>query len=265
MIIIGEKINATRKAIAAAVEARDAAHIRQVAAEQVRAGADYLDLNGGDPREGREAENMAWLMETVQAETDAPVAVDSADAEAVKVGLSMAEKKPILNSVTLETARLEQMLPLLGEHECMVVALLMSDAGPPKGADDRLERAGELIEKIVSAGKSRDEIIVDPCFFPISSDTASGRSVIDAIAAIHQRWGDVHVGGGVSNISFGLPRRGLINAAALAQAIYSGMDAAIIDPCAAGMMATVRAAEAVAGRDEFCMNYVTAEREGKLV
>jgi 5-methyltetrahydrofolate--homocysteine methyltransferase len=264
MIIIGEKINATRKAIAAAVEARDADHIAKVAAEQVRAGAHCLDLNGGDPREGREAENIAWLVETVQAATDAPVAIDSADPEAVKAGLSMARKKPILNSVTLESGRLERMLPLLDEHECMVVALLMSDAGPPKGVDDRLERAGELIEKIAAAGRTHEEIIVDPCFFPVSSDAASGRGVIDAIAAIRRRWPDVHVGGGVSNISFGLPRRGLINAAALAAAIYAGMDVAILDPCATGMMATVYAAEAVAGRDEFCMNYVTADREGRL-
>ena len=260
MIIIGEKINATRKAIAQALAERDAGHIIAVAGEQAEAGARYLDVNGGDPREGQEAENMAWLVELVQANTDAAVAVDSANPEAVRAGLSMADKKPILNSISLETERLESMLPIIGEFDCMVVALLMSDEGTPGAAEDRLARAEALIGKLTDAGKGLAEIIVDPCFLPISTDTNSGRQVIDAIAAIRARWPEVHVGGGCSNLSFGLPKRKLVNCALLSQAIYAGMDTAIIDPCAADIMETIVAAEAVAGRDEFCMNYVTAMR-----
>jgi cobalamin-dependent methionine synthase I len=264
MIIIGEKINATRKAIAAALEARDAEHIIKTAVEQVQAGADYLDVNGGDPRSGREVENIAWLIELLCANTDVPVAVDSADPEAVKKGLSMAKGKPIVNSVSLETHRLEPLLPIIADHDCMVIALLMSDEGTPSGVDDRLTRTQALIDKITSAGKKVDEIIVDPCFLPISTDATGGRVVIDAIAAIHDRFPDVHVGGGCSNISFGLPKRKYINFAALTQAIYHGMDVGIIDPCTPGIMAAIYAAEAMAGKDDFCMNYVTAEREGKL-
>ena len=260
MIIIGEKINATRKAIARALADRDTAHIIAVAAEQARAGAQYLDVNGGDPREGQEAKNMAWLMELVQANTGAAVAVDSANPEAVRVGLSLADKKPILNSISLESERLATMLPIVGEFDCMVVALLMSDEGTPCAVDDRLARAETLIGKLIEAGKAIDEIIVDPCFLPVSTDTGSGRHVIDAIAAIHAKWPEVHIGGGCSNISFGLPKRKLVNFALLAQAIYAGMDTGIIDPCTAGIMETIVAAEAIAGRDEFCMNYVTAMR-----
>jgi len=264
MIIIGEKINATRKAVAAALEERDADFIVKTVLEQAQAGADYIDVNGGDPRAGREAENMAWLMKLVGANTDLPVAVDSTDVEAVRIGLSMAKRKAILNSISLETDRLEAMLNILAEHECMVIALLMSDAGPPSGVEDRMKIAAALIEKIVSVGKEPGEIIVDPCFFPIASDAASGRAVIEAIGAIHREWPDVHIGGGCSNISYGLPRRRLVNFAALGQAIFHGMDVGIIDPCTPGIMAAILAAEAVAGRDEFCMNYVTAEREGRL-
>jgi len=264
MIIIGEKINATRKAIGAALAARDAQAIIRTAAEQVQAGAQYLDVNGGDPRAGREAENIAWLMELVMANTDVPVAVDSADPQAVRRGLSMATRKPILNSISLEAHRIEPMLPIAAEHDCMVIALLMSDEGTPCGVDDRVRRAAELIEKLTGAGKRLDEIIVDPCFLPISTDQTAGRAVIDAIAAIHRRWPAVHIGGGCSNISFGLPKRKYINFALLAQAIYHGMDTGLIDPCTPGVMAAISAAEAVAGRDEFCMNYVAAEREGKL-
>jgi len=260
MIVIGEKINATRKAIAAALEARDAEHIRTTAVQQAEAGADYIDVNGGDPRAGKEAENMAWLMEIVHGATDKPVSIDSANPDAVKTGLKLAEKKPILNSISLEADRLGSILPLAAEHECMVIALLMSDGGTPSGVDDRLSSAAALIEKLTGAGKKLDEIIVDPCFLPVSTDPSNGRGVIDAIAKIHAEWPEVHIGGGCSNISFGLPKRKLINFALLSQAIYHGMDAGLVDPCVPGTMETILAAEAVAGRDEFCMNYVTALR-----
>lgn len=264
MIIIGEKINATRKAIAAALAAKDAAHIIKTAQEQAAAGAAYIDVNGGDPREGQEERNMAWLVDLVQDNCDSALAIDSANPQAVRTGLKMARKKPILNSISLESERLEKMLPIVSEFDCMVVALLMSDAGTPTGIDDRLANAEALVGKITAAGKKVDEIIIDPCFLPVSADQASGRNVIDAIAAIHKRWPEVHIGGGCSNISFGLPKRKYVNFALLSQAIYHGMDTGLIDPCIPGIMAAIYAAEAVAGRDEFCMNYVMAEREGKL-
>lgn len=264
MIIIGEKINATRKAIAAALAARDDKHIIKTAQDQVAAGAHYIDVNGGDPREGQEAKNMAWLMDLVQANTDAAVAVDSADPAAVRVGLKLARKKPILNSISLETGRLGKMLPIVGEFDCMVVALLMSDAGTPTGVEDRLANTEKLLGLLTGKGKKLDEIIVDPCFLPVSADQAAGRSVVQAIDEIHRRWPEVHIGGGCSNISYGLPKRKYVNFALLSQAIFHGMDAGIIDPCIPGIMACILAAEAVAGCDEFCMTYVMAEREGKL-
>jgi 5-methyltetrahydrofolate--homocysteine methyltransferase len=92
----------------------------------------------------------------------------------------------------------------------------------------------------------------------------SGRRVVEAIDRIHTQWPEVHIGGRCSNVSFGLPKRKLVNFALLSQAIFHGMDAGLIDPCVPGIMATIYAAEAVAGKDEFCMGYVMAEREGKL-
>ena len=260
MIIIGEKINATRKAVAAALAARDAEQIARTARRQAEAGAHYIDVNGGDPREGREAENMAWLMEVVQGAVDLPVAVDSTDAEAVRIGLASARKKPIVNSISLESHRLEAMLAVVGARECMVVGLLMTDGGTPRGVDDRRKTAAELIEKVLAAGKRLEEIIIDPCFLPISADAGSGRCVVEAIAAMRKEWPDVHIGGGLSNISYGLPKRAYVNTAALAQCIFAGMDVAIVDPCAPGTLEAIHAAEALAGRDEFCMNYVTAMR-----
>jgi 5-methyltetrahydrofolate--homocysteine methyltransferase len=265
MIVIGEQINATRKRIAEALHNRDAAVIRKAATRQAAAGANYLDINGGDPRAGREAENMAWLIEIAQACTDLPVAVDSANSDAARVGLSKARGKPILNSISLEADRLEPLSALAGEYDCLVVALLMGHDGPPRCLDDRLRNAEKLIARLLSVGRKIDEIIVDPCFFPISADAASGREVMQSISAIRQKWPGVHCGGGLSNISYGLPERRLVNLAALAVAIHHGMDAALVDPTQEGVMSTIYASEAVAGADEFCMNYVSAAREGKLL
>jgi len=266
MIIIGEKINATRKAVAAALADRDEQFIIETALTQAHAGANYIDVNGGDPREGQEIRNIEWLVGLVQANTELPLAIDSADPEAMDAGLSLASRgaKPILNSISLESDSIEKRLEILAKHECMVIGLVMSDDGPPKGIEDRVERAGQLIEKFQACGKQIGEIIIDPCFFPVSADTACGRAVIDAIAAIHAQWPEVHVGGGCSNISYGLPKRRLVNFALLTQAIYHGMDVGIIDPCIPGIVPTILAAETVAGKDDFCMNYITAEREGKL-
>jgi len=258
MIIIGEKINATRKSIAAAIEARDEEMIIRTAKEQAEAGADYIDINGGDPREGREARNMEWLINLVQSNVDKPVAVDTADVEAMRVGLSMAKQRPILNSISLEADRFEPMLPLVKEFDCMVVALLMSDGGTPIGVDDRMKNAEQLVGKLVDAGRKIEDIIIDPCFLPVSTDSEAGRRVIDAIAQMHEKWPEIHIGGGCSNISFGLPKRKLVNFALLTQAIYHGMDAGLIDPCTEGIVECILAAEACAGRDDFCMNYVRA-------
>ncbi|MCK4625907.1 MAG: dihydropteroate synthase [Phycisphaerae bacterium] len=264
MIIIGEKINATRKSIAAAISARDEQHIIATAIEQVAAGANYIDLNGGDPKAEMEVANMEWLVKLVQSNTDMPLCLDSANIDAIKAGLAAAEKKPIVNSVSLETERLEAFLPVLTDNECMVIALCMSDEGMPAGTDDRVERAGKLIEQITALGKKTDEIIIDPCFVPVSTDPQSARNTCEAIRIIHKNHPEVHIGGGLSNTSFGLPGRKFINLAMMATCIYFGMDSAIVDPCTPNMVSLMLAGEVLGAADEWCANYVTAHREGKL-
>ncbi|KPK82912.1 MAG: hypothetical protein AMJ81_08875 [Phycisphaerae bacterium SM23_33] len=264
MIIIGEKINATRKSIAAAIQARDGEHIIQVAREQVAAGADYLDLNGGSPQPQAEVENMKWLVELVQAHVEVPLCIDSANPAAIEAGLSLAKAKPIVNSVSLEPGRLESLLPILSARECMVIGLCMSEEGMPTGTDDRLERAGRLVEALTGAGKQMDEIILDPCFLPVSAQPGAGRAVCEAIARIRREFPPVHVGGGLSNVSFGLPQRRLVNLAMVVSAVYCGMDAALIDPGSPMMLPLILAAEVVTGADEWCAQYVAAYRQGRL-
>ena len=264
MIIIGEKINATRKSVAAAITARDDRHIIQLATEQATAGADYLDVNGGAPRPAEEVKNIEWLIDLVQANTDVPLCIDSANPEAMAAGLARATAKPIVNSVSLEAERLAEFLPIVERHECMVIALCMAEEGMPEGVEQRVERAGKLLEHLTAAGKRPEEIIADPCFVPASAQPESARHVCDAIAEIRKRFGGVHAGGGLTNVSYGLPGRRFVNLAMLATAVYHGMDAAIIDPCAPGMVAAARAGEVLSGADEWCANYIAAYREGRL-
>ena len=264
MLIIGEKINATRKSVSKAIAERNAKAIIKLAVDQVACGADYIDINGGDPRPGAEVANMEWLIELVQANTDKPICIDSADPAAIRAALACVKAKPIVNSISLESERMARLLPVVASAECRVVALCMSDEGTPMGVDDRVDRAKKLVEELGKVGKKPEEIIVDPCFFPISADQANSQRLCDAIRRIRTELPGVSVGGGLSNCSFGLPARKLINSAIMTIAIYHGMNAALIDPCLSGAVATILAAEAVSGADEWCMNYITAHREGRL-
>jgi len=262
MIVIGEKINATRKKIGQAVEAKDAEAILAVAREQVEAGVDYLDINGGDP--AKEIENMEWLVNLVQDNFDTPLSLDSANAKAIARGLELAKNPPLINSITAETDRLEQVLPVIAAKPCRVIALTMSDDGPPRGVEDRLGLADTLLDKLSEAGKKPDDILVDFCVFPVSSEGAAPLAMAEAIQITRKKVPGLHFCAGLSNVSYGLPARVWVNRTFLSILIGYGLDSVICDPNAPGMLATIAAGEALAGRDEFCMNYLNAHRSGKL-
>jgi len=262
MLIIGERINATRKRISEAVQRGDACCIREEARRQVAAGAGLLDVNGGIP--GHEAEYLCWLVNIVQEEADVPLCLDSADAGALGRALPLCRKQPMINSITLEPERLEPLLPLAREHRARVIALCMSESGPPSGVDGRVDAAARLVDRLTSAGIPIGDIYVDPCVFPLSTGTEHGPALLEAIGRIRARYPGVHTSCGVSNVSFGLPVRKLLNEVFLVMLVAHGLDAAIIDPCQEGIAARIAAAEALAGRDEFCQQYLLAFRSGIL-
>ncbi len=262
MIIIGEKINATRKQVGAAIEARDRQAVADLASIQAQAGAAYLDINGGHPT--GEIETVRWLLEIVQETVNLPVVLDSANPKAIQEGLKLVKQKPIINSVSLEKDRLEQYLPLVKDHECGVIALLMSDAGVPTSLDDRKQRAEELIGKLQDAGKKIDEIYVDPCFLAVYTEANAGLDVLQAIRWMRQKWPQLHITGGVSNSSYGLPKRKWVNQAYLVLAIGAGLDSVIIDPTVEGTLPLVMAAEVILGLDQMGMNYIEAGRSDRI-
>ncbi len=262
VLIIGERINATRKRIGEAVQSYDADLIKAEAVKQVEAGAHLIDVNGGIA--GRETEFLPWLVDVVQEAVDVPLCLDSPHPEALAAALPRCKQPPLINSVTAEEERLQKLVPLVKEFDARVIALCLSDGGPPKGLDDRLEIAARLVDRLTGEGIPLDRIHVDPCVFPVSTGPDAGSWVLEAIPWIHGRYPGVHTICGVSNVSFGLPLRKLLNAVFLAMLIARGLDSAIVDPCDRLTRANLLAAEALAGRDQYSGAYIAAFRAGEL-
>ena len=265
MIIIGELINGTRSKVKEAIAKRDAQYIADLATQQDEAGADFIDCNPGTIGK-QEAEDMQWLVETIQAATNKPISFDSPNPEAIQRGLATysGAAMPMINSVTLEPGSVEKMLPIVLETKVNVVALALSEAGMPSQAGQREEVAYRLIDRLTAGGIEPKQIFVDPVIAPLSTQTEVGQHIFQAIAAIRDYCPDCHITCGLSNISFGLPNRQLMNRAFIGPAMQAGLDSAVMDPLDEKLMAQITATQALLGEDEFCMNYLQAYRAGKL-
>jgi 5-methyltetrahydrofolate--homocysteine methyltransferase len=262
MLIIGERINSTRRKIGEAAQKLDAEFIREEARKQIAAGAQVLDVNGGIP--GREADVLSWLVNVVQEVQDIPLCLDSADPEALRQALPLCRRRAMINSITDEADRYQKLAPLVRNFKTGVIALCLSEEGPPSGAEGRISIACRLIDRLTSDGVALDDIYVDPCVFPVSTGTEHGPALLSAVTEICGRYPGVHVSVGVSNVSFGMPVRKLLNETLLVMLMSRGLDTAIIDPCTEGIVPRILAAEALLGKDEFCANYLRAYRQGLL-
>lgn len=263
MIIVGELINASRKAVRAAIEAQDEAAIQKIAVDQLEAGANYIDVNAGI-FVGKEPEYLKWLVEIVQEATGAPCCIDSPDPKAIEKALSVHKGVAMINSISLEKERYNALLPLIAGTEHKVVALCMSDEGMPETTDARLFIADKLINGLVQNNIPRDNIFVDPLVQPVATKDAFGVEFLEAVEKIMMTYQGVHTMCGLSNISYGLPIRKLLNQSFAVMSIARGLDGLIINPLDRQMMANIIAAETIAGRDSYCANYLGAFRSGKL-
>lgn len=263
MLIVGELINSSRKPVKAAVDAQDKEEIQKIAKDQHDHGADFIDVNAG-VFVGRESEYMQWLIKTVQEAVNAPCCIDSPDPKVVEAALSVHEGTPMINSISLEKARYDALLPVVAGTDLKVIALCMSDKGMPESKDDRVAIADELINNLVKNNVAIENIFVDPLVQPVSTNDAYGMEFMNAIEAIMTGFPGVHTICGLSNISYGLPERKLINQTFAVMAIAKKLDSAIINPLDKRMMANIIAAETLAGKDEYCSNYLTAYRDERL-
>jgi 5-methyltetrahydrofolate--homocysteine methyltransferase len=260
-----------------ALAAEGLAYLRHLAERQAQAGAAFLDLNVDEisvkPAEQKAA--ISWLVRTIGAMSPLPLAIDSSNVEVIRAGLAAVDPAgppPLLNSASLE--RLEA-LDLAREHRAAVVVTAAGERGMPADAGQRVANASRMIEAATGKGFAPGQIHVDPLIFPIAVDKDYGRHALDAIAALRAAGGPaLHITGGMSNVSFGIPGRKLINDVFLALAIEAGADSGIVDPVASridqvlamdrGSKGWRMAEDVLQGRDEHCRAYLRAWRRGEL-
>jgi 5-methyltetrahydrofolate corrinoid/iron sulfur protein methyltransferase len=268
---------AIRAAMAGADDAEDAlAYLRGLVDRQVEAGASYLDLNVDElsPKLPQQKAAMSWLVGHVQAWTDLPVSVDSSHTDIIGEGLAAARpgSTPMLNSASLERRAALDLAVAAGGP---VVVTAAGASGMPSDAESRVANASEMVEAAVGKGIALGDIFVDPLIFPVSVDGAFGPHALDAIRALRQQFGpEIHITGGMSNVSFGIPGRKLLNEAFLWLAIEAGADSGIVDPVATDLDAVRRldlssgayalARDALLGVDSNCRAFLRAYRAGEF-
>ncbi len=266
MLIIGEKLNSTRKKVKEMIENRDQKAVQDLARKQVEAGAEMLDVNAS-AAEGNREENMEWLVRTVQEAVDVPLCIDSPHAGEIERGLAVhnwATGKALINSITGEKEKIARLLPTIKKYKCAVIALTMDERGIPDKVSIRLEIAHKLIGILTDSGVPLSEIYLDPLVVPIATSDKNGLITMETIRGIKDAYPEVKTVIGLSNISYGLPERKLVNQVFLILTMGCGLDAAIIDPTDKRMMAMIKATQILLGKDNFCCEYLKAYREGKL-
>jgi len=264
MVIVGEKINTSRKNIEEAVKKQDAAFITKVAREQAEAGASYIDVNAGTFLE-QEVDCLCWLVETVQSEVALPLSLDSPNPKALSEAIKRHKGEPMINSISLEEDRFKSLLPVITSQPCCVVALCMAKTSMPTTTEERVQVGSELIEKLTGEGFPLEKIYVDPLVQPVSVDTGMGVATLGAIKKIMNDFPGINTICGLSNISFGLPERGLINRNFLALCLAYGLSAAILDPTDKQLMATLLTVEMLLGQDEYCGDFIDAYQNGRFL
>ena len=262
MIIIGEKINSTLKSVRPAMDSYDVAFIQDLAKRQYEAGATYIDVNAGMFL-GDEPERLEWLVNTVQEVIDAPFSIDSPNPKAIERALKANKnRKPLINSITAEKDRYEAILPMILEYNTGIVALCMDDKGMPETIEDRMVVADRLIENLTKKGVALNDIFMDPMVRPVGTGPQYGLVAIETIRKIKTSYPEIHIACGLSNISFGIPLRKLMNQTFLVAAMAAGMDGAILDPMDKKLMSFIYSTEALLGADEYCIEYLTKFKEG---
>jgi cobalamin-dependent methionine synthase I len=262
VLIIGELINTSRKEIKEAIDKQDAAKIAQIAKDEAAAGADYIDINCGTLVHN-EPEIMSWLVNTVKVVVDKPLCIDSPNPLALETGLKLATKgKTMLNSITAEADRCQAILPLVKKYHTKVVALCMDEGGIPTTAEKRISIVEKLVGDLTADGIEEDDIYLDPLVKPISTGDQSGQDILQTLYYLRSNYPNVHATCGLSNISFGLPNRKVLNQVCMIQAMVAGMDSYILNPLDKTMMGLFYASQAVLGKDPFCTGYLKAHRKG---
>lgn len=266
-------------AISAAMRGEPEGHtyLRALIDKQIALGADYLDLNVDEIslKPADQIAAMQWLVGTVESASSVPLSIDSSNPDTIRAGIEACQGskgKPMLNSASLE--RIES-LDLAAAKQLPVVVTAAGERGMPQDAAERVVNASRMVDAALEKGIPLENLYIDPLVFPIAVDSQFGHHCLDSIRSLREKYGpSIHITGGLSNVSFGLPVRKLINEAFINLAVEYGADSGIVDPVANNLnqlFATDRstkpyqmAVDVLLGRDRNCKNYLRAYRKGEL-
>ncbi len=259
-VMIGERINPTgRKLLAAEMAAGDYSRVVADAVAQVEAGAQMLDVNAGIPL-ADEPKILAECVKLVQDTVPVPLSIDSSIVAALEAGLAVYKGKPLVNSVTGEEERLEQVLPLVKKYNAAVVAISNDETGISEDPDVRYAVAKKIVERAADYGIPREDIVVDPLVMPVGAINDAGRQLIRLLRRLREEL-KVNTTCGASNFSFGLPNRRGLNAAFLPMMIGAGMTSAIMNPLHMEDIQAILGADVVMGNDPNCGAWIRKFRE----
>ena len=242
MVIVGERINIMSKVIGKAMRERDAGPILELAKKQKEAGATYLDLNIGPAAKDGPA-MMGWLVQTIQAEIDTPLSLDTTNPEAMEAGLRVHKGQALVNSISGKKERIEQMLPLVKEYDAKVIGLTMTEAGVPRDANERAATAVDILTAVAEAGVSSENLFLDPLALPMAVAQQDTKEVFEAIKLfkeLHDPPPKTIIG--LSNISNSAPPKvkPILDRVFLTMLVAYGLDGAILDPLDKDLMDTAK-------------------------
>lgn len=255
--IIGERINPTgKKLFKKALQENNIDYILNQALSQVEAGAEILDVNVGLP-EIDEKEMMVKVLKAIQGVCDAPLQVDSTKPDVLEAALRAYNGRPIVNSVNGEEKSLSTVLPLVKKYGATVVGLTLDENGIPKTAEERFQIAKRIVERAEALGIPREDVFIDCLTLTVSAEQAACKETLEGLHRVKTELG-CKMALGVSNISFGLPYRELVNSTFLTMALEEGLDLPIINPNVDSMTGAVRAFRVLRGIDENSLDYISS-------
>ncbi|MGE4273442.1 MAG: methyltetrahydrofolate cobalamin methyltransferase [Desulfitobacterium sp.] len=263
MIIIGEKINGSIPSMGKAIRERNENYIRDCAKRQMEAGAHYLDVCASVEVES-EVETLKWLIDLVQEVSELPICLDSPSPQSCVAALPFCKRPGLVNSVSMEGDKIDIIFPVIAETDWECVALLCDDRGIPTSVERRLEVFENIMKRAKEFNIDPSRLHIDPLVETLATRESALSTFVECAKEIKKRYPTVHITSGLSNISFGLPARKLINQTFLVLAMNAGMDSAIMDPTNRDLLGMMYAAEALLQVDEDCLEYISAFREGLI-
>ena len=262
MLIIGELINSCRKDVRFAIDNLNEDIIAELAIKQTAKGADYIDIYCGTYED--EADVMKWLIKIVSEATKMPIAIDSDNPETIAKILPLLEgKKPIINGICNDQ-NYNHIIPMVKKYGAKVIAVCITDEEIPSEIEDRVAAGSAVYEKLLAAGIPNEDIFIDPFVKPISTDHTAAYNVLCTAHELQRKYPDANIICGISNISYGLPNRYLLNRTFLAQALAINIDNFIINPLDDTSMTMIAASNALMGNDPYCGKYVATCKKGRL-